>query len=387
MSTQHPQEGALEPGGTAESREELVGGARRQPTVSGPVVSCGVRRVRCWPPGARIGAGGQGAPSTPDPMPLEPLSCPLDGVGRGQSSGVLLVTQPPGDFNALLSALQFLWLPVLRPLLSQVPAAWHTLCVVCVCVCVCTPGCACVRMCVGLGESFWTCDAPPPPLLRPPGVGPCCASGQLWLLVLPRPPANEDALVGAESPPFPSFPGLPSALGVQPTLSASCCPWGLCGPPREGTADPQGTALYSWPVWQAEATGRSSSVHERRLGAPAPSGLGEAQGGSSFTPQTGGASFMQTRVPSGRGLPRALPAKNRAGGGVWVCSSLQAQGRAEGAVSHVGAVSGATCFQLREAQVRAEGPGDPPREPGGLCLPSGTCRRWGWGEPGSPGSG
>lgn len=141
-------------------------------------------------------------------------------------------------------------------------------------------------------------------------------------------------MVGVESPPFPSFPGLPSALGVQPTLSASCCPWGLCGPPREGTADPQGNALYSWPVWQAEATGRSSSVHERRLGAPAPSGLGEAQGGSSFTPQTGGASFTQTRVPSGRGLPRALPAW--AGGGVWVCSSLQAQGRAEGAVSHVG---------------------------------------------------
>lgn len=74
MSTQHPQEGALEPGGTAESRERSWWGARRQPTVSGPVVSCGVRRVRCWPPGARIGAGGQGAPSHPRPHAGAP--CP-----------------------------------------------------------------------------------------------------------------------------------------------------------------------------------------------------------------------------------------------------------------------------------------------------------------------
>ena len=105
MSTQHPQEGALGP----ESREELVGGA--------PGTACGLRaRHVIWglrgplsAPRGRLRAGGQGVPSTPHPVPLEPPSCLLDGVGRGQSSGVLLVTRPPGDFNALFSALHSLY--------------------------------------------------------------------------------------------------------------------------------------------------------------------------------------------------------------------------------------------------------------------------------------
>lgn len=62
---------------------------------------------------------------------------------------------------------------------------------------------------------------------------------------------------------------------------------------------------------------------------------------------------MQTRVPLGRGLPRALPAKDRAGGDVWVCSSLQAQGKVE-AVGHVGRSFWSCLFS-------AAGPGNPPR--------------------------
>lgn len=203
-------------------------------------------------------------------------------------------------------------------------------------------------------------------------------------------------MVGAESPPpFPSFPGLPSALGVRSAQSASCSPWGLCGPPREETADPQGSALHSWLVWWAEATGRRSSVHEGRLGPPAPCGLGEAKGGSSFTPQTGGASFTQTHVPSGRGLPRAFPTEDR------TCLSLLfSAGPGEGR-------GGCQPCGVRFLEMLVFSCGRPefgqkgleilqgPWQPGGPCLPSGTCRGmrvggawltwqrltslWGWG--------
>ena len=94
-------------------------GAREQRGAGGgsPGTACGLRACHViWglrgplsAPRGRLRAGGQGVPSTPHPVPLEPPSCLLDGVGRGQSSGVLLVTRPPGDFNALFSALHSLY--------------------------------------------------------------------------------------------------------------------------------------------------------------------------------------------------------------------------------------------------------------------------------------
>ena len=49
------------------------GDPRGQPVVLMPVMSCGLREVSCWSPGARLRAGGQRAPSPwhPHPMPLE----------------------------------------------------------------------------------------------------------------------------------------------------------------------------------------------------------------------------------------------------------------------------------------------------------------------------
>lgn len=141
-----------------------------------------------------------------------------------------------------------------------------------------------------------------------------------WAIVAfcsPETPANEDPLVGAESPPFRSFPGL-SALGVQPAPFASCSPLGLCGPPREETADPQGTALHSGLAWRAEASGRSSSVHEGCLGPPAPCGLREVRE-EAAPPSDRKSIFHADPRPLG---PRPPPGPPRQGQGWGRCLGL-----------------------------------------------------------------
>ena len=145
---------------------------------------------------------------------------------------------------------------------EPVPAAWSLL-VCCVCVCMCTLGCACVRMWVGLGESLWPCDAPPSPLLRPPRGRAVLGKWAVVAFCSPQTPADEDPLVGAESPPCHSFPGLSSALGVQPALFASCSPWGLCGPPREERLTPRALPCApGWPGRQRLPAGAPASTRD-----------------------------------------------------------------------------------------------------------------------------
>lgn len=152
-------------GGTAESREELVG-ERRQPL--------GLRACRvAWGPqgpllasGARIGAGGQG-PLHPRPHAFG-APCPARSMAwAGAKLWGLAGDSASGDFNLYYQLSSFygflssglFWARSLR---------LSTLCVVCVCVCVCTPGCACVQCGSRTWESFWTHMMPPPPLLQAP---------------------------------------------------------------------------------------------------------------------------------------------------------------------------------------------------------------------------
>lgn len=146
-----PDEYPAPAGGVPRAREQRGAGGGSPGTAcgSGPVVSFGVCGVRCRPPGARLRAENQRVPSTPYPMSLEPPSCLLDGVGRGQSSGVLLVTRPPGDFNALFSALHSLYHFLSSGHSELGPCGLKHACVACVCVY------ACARLGVHVCECVW----------------------------------------------------------------------------------------------------------------------------------------------------------------------------------------------------------------------------------------